>query len=594
VSDLAGLALFVDHYEQLTPADAWLRRELLPELPGDGLVVLAGRHAPDAGWLRLPGWPEIGAVLRLDRLSDLESAEFLRRSRVPRERHQALVSLSRGHPLALALLADAAVEGPLPATLADAPDLVAALLEGVVSQVPGEAHAIGLATCTVAWATTEDMLAETVGDAAPEVWEWLARQPYVSRGPRGLVLHDLARDVLTAELERRSPERHKRLHRIVHDRVVRQIRSESDVDRQHAAQQLLFLHRHSPLTSSIWTLRSRGSAAVVPGLPEDHPQVVAIVDRFLGGQNADLARRWLAQMPEGLQVVRQGGSVVAFALSLVLPTGSILEREDPVTRAALELVDRTAPARPGEEIHLMRFIGGVKEHERDPYAVLVGSVAALTSWLTRPLAWSFTAPTDEEFWGPFFDYIALQRFGEVEVGGRRSTLHGNDWRRFSPDAWMDLMNDRERTGAGGPAPAHLLRPAPLGHDAFAGAVRGALRDLHRDDRLAASPLLGSRLVPAGAESPPAALRAAIVRAVGVIGRRPRGEGLQRVLDRTFVRPAPTQEAAAEVLGLPFSTYRRHLATALDELVELLWAVEIGEASLPAPRGAPDEQRLNTV
>ena len=49
---------------------------------------------------------------------------------------------------------------------------------------------------------------------------------------------------------------------------------------------------------------------------------------------------------------------------------------------------------------------------------------------------------------------------------------------------------------------------------------------------------------------------------------------------TFVRAAPTQEAAAEVLGLPFSTYRRHLATALDELVELLWAVEIGEISLP--------------
>jgi hypothetical protein len=53
-----------------------------------------------------------------------------------------------------------------------------------------------------------------------------------------------------------------------------------------------------------------------------------------------------------------------------------------------------------------------------------------------------------------------------------------------------------------------------------------------------------------------------------------------VIDRTFVRAAPTQEAAAEVLGLPFSTYRRHLATALDELVELLWAVEIGEISLP--------------
>jgi hypothetical protein len=54
----------------------------------------------------------------------------------------------------------------------------------------------------------------------------------------------------------------------------------------------------------------------------------------------------------------------------------------------------------------------------------------------------------------------------------------------------------------------------------------------------------------------------------------------RVLDRTFVRAAPTQEAAAEVLDLPFSTYRRHLAKAVDELTDVLWSVEIGETRLP--------------
>ena len=41
------------------------------------------------------------------------------------------------------------------------------------------------------------------------------------------------------------------------------------------------------------------------------------------------------------------------------------------------------------------------------------------------------------------------------------------------------------------------------------------------------------------------------------------------------------EAAAEVLGLPFSTYRRHLAKALEQLTDVLWAVEIGEVRLPA-------------
>ena len=53
-----------------------------------------------------------------------------------------------------------------------------------------------------------------------------------------------------------------------------------------------------------------------------------------------------------------------------------------------------------------------------------------------------------------------------------------------------------------------------------------------------------------------------------------------MLDRTYVHAAPTQEAAAEVLDLPFSTYRRHLARALERLTDLLWAVEIGEVRLP--------------
>ena len=50
----------------------------------------------------------------------------------------------------------------------------------------------------------------------------------------------------------------------------------------------------------------------------------------------------------------------------------------------------------------------------------------------------------------------------------------------------------------------------------------------------------------------------------------------RVLDRTFVHAAPTQEAAADVLDLPFSTYRRHLAKAVDELTDVLWSAEIGQ------------------
>jgi hypothetical protein len=55
---------------------------------------------------------------------------------------------------------------------------------------------------------------------------------------------------------------------------------------------------------------------------------------------------------------------------------------------------------------------------------------------------------------------------------------------------------------------------------------------------------------------------------------PRDERLHRAVDRTYLRPAPTQEAAAEILGLAFSTYRRHLTRGVERIVEDLWRREL--------------------
>ena len=46
------------------------------------------------------------------------------------------------------------------------------------------------------------------------------------------------------------------------------------------------------------------------------------------------------------------------------------------------------------------------------------------------------------------------------------------------------------------------------------------------------------------------------------------------LERTYVRPAATQERAAAALGLPFSTYRRHLTQGVDRVVAWLWDQEV--------------------
>jgi DNA-directed RNA polymerase specialized sigma24 family protein len=56
---------------------------------------------------------------------------------------------------------------------------------------------------------------------------------------------------------------------------------------------------------------------------------------------------------------------------------------------------------------------------------------------------------------------------------------------------------------------------------------------------------------------------------------PRQRKFYDALHHTYFHPALTQEQAAELLDLPFSTFRRHLKTGIEQLTQLLWQREIG-------------------
>jgi hypothetical protein len=330
---------------------------------------------------------------------------------------------------------------------------------------------------------------------------------------------------------------------------------------------------------SFWTLRERGAGMVAPGEAGDHDAVLELVRRFDGARSAELAARWLAAQPENLSVIRSRTGLDAFALQTMHPAEPELVAGDPVIKVALDMIDRTAPARQGEQVNIARFFGGTDRYQRDPYAVVAGAVSSTLLWTTRPLAWGFVATTDPEFWGPVFNYLALTTTLQAEFDGRRHTLYGVDWRRLTPERWFDLLGERELTGESGPAPASLLRPPPLSREGFADALRAALRDLNQPDLLRANALMGSRLAMDLDGATPARLRQTVLAGVDQLAGEPRGASSSRVLDRTYVHAAPTQEAAAQVLDLPFSTYRRHLARAHERLADLLWAVEIGEIRL---------------
>jgi hypothetical protein len=71
-------------------------------------------------------------------------------------------------------------------------------------------------------------------------------------------------------------------------------------------------------------------------------------------------------------------------------------------------------------------------------------------------------------------------------------------------------------------------------------------------------------------------------AVATLRQHPRDDKMLRAVERTYLRPSATQEAAAAALGMPFSTYRRHLSQGVARIVAWCWEREV--------HGAPGEHR----
>jgi hypothetical protein len=121
---------------------------------------------------------------------------------------------------------------------------------------------------------------------------------------------------------------------------------------------------------------------------------------------------------------------------------------------------------------------------------------------------------------------------------------------------------------------------------FESAVRAALRHYVRSDLLAENPLMRSRLLAKDAPGAPAplALKTLLAETAEGLFANARDARFYRVVDLTYFNPAQKQEIVAQQLGLSFSTYRRHLATATDRLTGWLSTGAGGWATAtPRPR-----------
>ncbi len=583
--------IVVDTYELLTPLDSWIREEFLPQLSDQVLVVLASRQPPGPAWRIDPGWQDLVRPLPLRNLDPDEGRVYLSLREIPADQQSAVLDFTHGHPLALSLVAEVFAQRPgFVFRAEETPDIVKMLLEQLVQKVPGPAHRAALETCALVRLTTEGLIAEVLGvDDAHDLFEWLRGLSFVESGPLGLFPHDLVRDALVVDLRWRNPEWFSELHRRARHYYASRLSQTRGVEQQRVLFDYVFLHRDNPLMRPYLEWQETGTTMPDGLRADDLPAIEAMLRTHEGPESVRWFQFWSERQPEGVVVYRDpegepNGVLMRIALE------SIDQRDrmaDPATARAWEYLERQSALRPGELASYFRFWMA-----RDGYQ----SVTAIQSlifgraaqhYLTTPgLAFSFFTVAEPDFWSPMFTHVDLPLLpeAEFETDGRRYGVFTHDWRVTPPMTWLDLLAAREMEMSEPTPPLPAVSLVVLSRPDFERALRDALRTLGQPAALATNPLLRSRLIvdqvgnSASMPERTAALRQTLRDAIQQLGTTPRQAKLQRALHHTYVQPAPTQDQAAELLDLPFSTYRRHLSAGVAAVTELLWQLEVRGSS----------------
>jgi len=603
----AGSVLLVDTFEAIAAIELWLRDEELPRFHADTLVVLAGRTPADPQWRLDAGWSDVAVVTTLAPWSAAEAHDYLATRLQGRPVPEALLAQGRGYPLLLALLADAQRRGA-PQTLQAAPEreaLVRELLARFAHELSDPALRTAFDVLTIARHVAVPLLADVVGPAgaqgasgaerAAELYHWLQGLPFVETGEHGLQMHDFVRESFAASWESRDPVEIERLRVRVMQHQVRgwTTVSAADVDR-HVRDWYFSLHhtRSSPFLDARYFdshyLDTLDAA-------RDPPQIEALVERRLGPRTLAAVRHWLAHAPSGFRLVRRrDGGVDGVLLTLELAEIDTRTRDDdPVAARAWRYVQAQRAPRPGGSVWMARLVLDAHGDQLPNATSMLGSTLLVRRLqLQRHAEWSVMWHHNPEEMAALYATMTrfnwLHRVGELDevIDGRR---HGC----FVRDLVAEPVPEAWRAAPPGAPPL-------LTQDAFAAAVRDALRHYARDDKLATNPLrrcrsLAGRNTPDGntygaSEAPLARLREALAQAVQALAAHPADLKFHHALRLTWLDPGSTQERVAEELGLPFNTYRYHLARGTERVVQALWQRELQATAADTPVTAEAARR----
>jgi hypothetical protein len=258
----------------------------------------------------------------------------------------------------------------------------------------------------------------------------------------------------------------------------------------------------------------------------------------------DAVHHWLERSDQRLVFENSMGARVASSMWLRLDQmDEAAIAADPALPGMLAAIEERRPPEPGEVMLHLAFAPDGFDNELQRQMTDQLAATCLYAWRAPRLGWVIFCSRHPELYAPVWEYIGFE-----DAGTRNGySVWVRDFARYPFADWLTAMIDTELDEAGTLLPP-VPSPVALSRADFGPAVRALLRDLHAPDRLRGNPLLDSRLAVPG--DPVPTLTQRVQQAVDQLAQAPRLDVAARAIVRTFLRPAGSQDRAAEMLGLP--------------------------------------------
>jgi AAA ATPase domain len=550
--------VLLDSYEKMTALDPHLRHELLPVLPDASLVVIAGRGDPDPGWFA-GGWESVTARLDLAAMPPEEASNLLAAHGVFDERVPAIVDWAAGWPLALALAADAAnADAGWNATRSpDRPDILRSLLHRLVETELQDVRPSALSIAVVARATTPELLRAVLpGEDAEAAYRQLADLTVTEPLGNGVMMHELVRKVLLADLRLRNPDLERDLRRKIADYLY---------ERAIAGDPLLVIDMahlvENPLIK--WGFGWDGSV----GMRIDTVRPGDAEQAMRGpGNGADpvlwpATLSYFTQAPARVTIARDDNDqMCGYMVCMSLATAPKFAEADRLIGPWL--ADARINARLGDSV---LFQSAVDFSGEGKVQAMLGIAGVLRSGAVSP-RFAYL-PIDTRVRGAieFAKAIGAQHVPELDA--TFDTMQLLCYRLdYGPGGLFALIRNQiyAELGLPKPASAEPLRPPVVDLE----TVRDLLKNFRVPRELARSPLASGSSIPERAEFVRDLVRSAAAEAFGDSETE---KLLYSVLVAGYLDPLRSHEEAASKLCMSRAAYFRRLRTAVERLAEYMAA-----------------------